>query len=175
VALLEAAQIIREKGIHRQILDLLAVIDADLLPLQLAVLRAGRGGKNELHALGLAPVHTRALRALTRQLDVPERATDDWSIVSPLRCSCERCNVFKRYLAAKSQVELEWPLVEADRSHIEHIIQVEDLPVRHSLLKKGRPYTLVLEKTPELFKRAAAERRSREQDVTWLKGIAKEL
>jgi hypothetical protein len=50
VALLEAAQIIREKGIHRQILELLATVDAELLPLQVAVLRACSGGKNELHA-----------------------------------------------------------------------------------------------------------------------------
>jgi hypothetical protein len=176
VALIKAAQIVQEKAIHRQILDFIAVADADLLPLQVAALRAGSGGKhNEVRTLGLAPVHARAMRTLTRQLELPERAADDWSIVTSLRCSCERCKVFKRYLASKSQVNLEWPLAAGDRQHIEHIIRIGDIPVSHALLQRGRPYTLVLQKTPELLKRADAERRSREQDVAWLKGIAKEF
>jgi hypothetical protein len=61
VALIEAAQI---KGMHRQIASLLAG-DADFLPLQLAVLRAGSGRQDGLHALArqrcmMRPAHTDA-------------------------------------------------------------------------------------------------------------------
>jgi hypothetical protein len=83
--------------------------------------------------------------------------------------------VLKGYLVATSQVEFEWPPAENGRSHIEHVIGFEELPVRHSLLKKGRPYSLRLEKTAGLFKRAEAERRSLEQDLTWIKGVAREI
>ena len=106
----------------------------------------------------------RSMRTLTLQLQAGERALDDWSIGQTLRCTCELCKLLKRYLSAKKHVVLEWPLAENDRSHIEAIIRSENLPVRHSLRRKGRPYTLVLEKTPELFRRAVAERRSRVQD-----------
>lgn len=93
VALFEGAQITQDKAIHHQLPDLI-VGDADLLPLQLAVLRASSGQRDGLHALGLAPVHAGALRTLAQQVDVPERAADDWSIVQPLRCAGDRCKVF---------------------------------------------------------------------------------
>lgn len=172
VALIEGAVITQDKAIHRQILSLIAG-DADPLPLQLAVLRAGSARRDGGQALGLARMHARALRMLTQQADVPEKAPDDWSTVQPLRCACERCKVLKRFLASKSQVALEWPLPENGRSHIGFVIKLEGLPVGHSLVKKGRPYSLRLQKTAELFKQAKAQRRSLEQDLTWLKAVAR--
>jgi hypothetical protein len=40
--------------------------------------------------------------------------------------------------------------------------------VTHTTRRKGRPFTLILEKTAELFERDAAERLSWQQELQWL-------
>jgi hypothetical protein len=40
--------------------------------------------------------------------------------------------------------------------------------VRHITRRVGRPFTLVLEKTPALFERDAAERQAWEKELKWL-------
>ena len=42
------------------------------------------------------------------------------------------------------------------------------LPVRHQTRRQGRPYTLVLTKTDELFTRASDARRRAVTDLAWL-------
>jgi hypothetical protein len=42
------------------------------------------------------------------------------------------------------------------------------LPVRHQTRRQGRPYTLVLTKTDELFTRATNARRKAVTDLAWL-------
>ena len=44
------------------------------------------------------------------------------------------------------------------------------MPVTHTTLREGRPYTLVLTKQAALFEREAAERSRRKTLLTWLKG-----
>jgi hypothetical protein len=175
LALLEAASMAGAKDIQTQMLDLLTPEGEDLLPLQLAVLQGAlhRGGKAPV--LGLSTVHKHTLRTLTRKLQAPARSRDDWSIATPLSCSCRLCKQLRRYLAAPDQIRMEWPLPEGDRGHVASIIDSDGLPVRHSTRKQGRPYALVLEKTKKLFEQADAERRSDEQDLKWLMEAAGKL
>jgi hypothetical protein len=42
------------------------------------------------------------------------------------------------------------------------------LPVRHQTRRQGRPYTLVLTKTDELFTRATNARNKAVTDLAWL-------
>jgi hypothetical protein len=42
------------------------------------------------------------------------------------------------------------------------------LPVRHQTRRQGRPYTLVLTKTDELFTRATSARHQAVTDLAWL-------
>jgi hypothetical protein len=45
---------------------------------------------------------------------------------------------------------------------------MKELPVRHDTRRQGRPYTLVLTKTSELFTRATNTREKAEADLAWL-------
>ncbi|MDX5565474.1 hypothetical protein PYK79_22275 [Streptomyces sp. ID05-04B] len=47
-------------------------------------------------------------------------------------------------------------------------IATAELPVGHQTRRQGRPYTLVLTKTEELFSRERAIRRRAGADLTWL-------
>ena len=43
----------------------------------------------------------------------------------------------------------------------------------HRTIRSGSPYTLLLEKTDELFSREAAARRRAEEDLAWLSGLGR--
>jgi hypothetical protein len=47
---------------------------------------------------------------------------------------------------------LEWPLAEQRRRHVHSRIDLAELPVQHQTMRTGRPYALVLTKTPQLFR-----------------------
>ena len=74
-----------------------------------------------------------------------------------------------RYLRSPDKVRFEWPLAKDQRLHIHRTIDGYDLPVTHTTRRTGRPFTLVLEKTPALFERDKAERQSWLQELQWLK------
>lgn len=175
VALIETAVMAQAREVHHQILEALKADADELMPLRVAVLRAAQRGRSRRTAgrLGLKAVHARCVRELTRQLQAPPRARNDWSITTPIGCSCKLCQVLARYLAARDEVLFEWPLAHGDRAHIQAILDLTDLPVRREVRQSGRPFTLVLEKTSALFERAAAERRALEEDLKWLKATAK--
>jgi hypothetical protein len=47
-------------------------------------------------------------------------------------------------------------------------IDLAELPVLHQTRRQGRPYTLVLTKTQELFTREQTVRRQAAEDLAWL-------
>jgi hypothetical protein len=63
---------------------------------------------------------------------------------------------------------LEWPLAKERRQHIHRRIDAAELPVTHVTRRQGRPFTLVLTKTDNLF---AGERKARERDEADLKWL----
>jgi hypothetical protein len=73
-----------------------------------------------------------------------------------------------QYLRAPDEMLFEWPLVKDQRLHIHRTIDSFDLPITHTTRRKGRPFTLVLEKTAALFERDSAERLSWQQELQWL-------
>ena len=176
LALLESTRIAKHADLHREVLGFLTAEAAEEihLPLRLGVLRAAhdRRRPDALRGLGLKPVHAHCSVDLTTRLSAPARAKSDWSITTPVRCSCKLCATLARYLRASDKVRFEWPLAQAQRAHIHGILDSRELPVRHATRRTGRPFTLVLEKTAALFERDALERRSWERDLEWLKGTA---
>jgi hypothetical protein len=98
----------------------------------------------------------------------PQRHGDDWSIAWS-GCGCAICDRLGRFLAAPSERIHEWPLKADGRGHVHTKIDVAALPVRHLTRRQGRPYTLVLTKTDELFSREALARRRAETDLAWLR------
>jgi hypothetical protein len=62
----------------------------------------------------------------------------------------------------------EWPLATDGRRHVHTRIDSAGLPVRHQTRRKGRPYTLMLTKTDELFAREKDARHKAVTDLAWL-------
>ena len=106
-------------------------------------------------------------RRLTAILAQPRREDDDWSIAWA-GCRCELCDTLAAFLGSRSRRTLEWPLAKDGRRHVHTQIDSAGLPVRHQTRRQGRPYTLVLTKTDELFTRARTARHTAETDLAWL-------
>jgi hypothetical protein len=118
--------------------------------------------------LGLGLIRNHCVESLTKRLQMPLRASDNWSIDVPRRCTCKRCAALARFLVAPTQVRFEWPLPKEQRAHIHGILDAHDLPVSHTTRRTGRPYTLVLMKTDALFEREATERKIWQNELIWL-------
>ena len=143
------------------------------LPLRLGLLRSAsvRHRPEALRLLGLKRVRDLCARELAARVRDPARAHEDWSISTAVRCSCPLCAKLTQFLRSNQQ-RLEWPLATADRLHVHRRIDGHDLPVAHTTRRAGRPFTLVLEKTPVLFEREAATRTVAAQDLRWIEGVS---
>jgi hypothetical protein len=108
---------------------------------------------------------------LTRIVDRPARAEDNWSI-GWAGCGCDLCHRLAGFLRARAERTREWPLATPGRQHVHQQIDAADLPVRHNTRRQGRPYTLVLAKTDDLFRREDDVRRQAEFDLAWLTASA---
>jgi hypothetical protein len=104
---------------------------------------------------------------LTRLLDRPARAEDDWSI-EWTGCGCRECIRLAMVLRSPSERIHEWPLAKPGRQHLHRQIDDAGLPVRHTTRRQGRPFTLILEKTETLFQQEQDTRRQAKRDLDWL-------
>ncbi|MFJ7593071.1 hypothetical protein ACIQZO_37985 [Streptomyces sp. NPDC097617] len=95
------------------------------------------------------------------------RAADDWS-VAWTGCGCELCGALGAFLGSRSRRVLEWPLAKEGRRHVHTGIDSAELPVFHQTRREGRPYTLVLTKTEDLFTGERTVRRQAAADLAWL-------
>ena len=136
----------------------------DVLGCMLPMLRAA-GPALSVPVAELARDCERRLTAITER---PVRADDDWSVPWPGGCGCELCGTLGNFLADRGERALEWPLAEARRKHVKDQISPAELPVKHEVWKFGSPYTLVLTKTDELFRREAAARKDALASLEWL-------
>jgi hypothetical protein len=97
----------------------------------------------------------------------PLRDAGDWSI-GWTGCGCDLCDALGTFLGSRSRRIFEWPLATDGRRHVHTRIDSAGLPVRHQTRRQGRPYTLVLTKTGELFTREKDARRNAVTDLAWL-------
>jgi hypothetical protein len=97
----------------------------------------------------------------------PLRAEDDWSITWT-GCGCDLCGTLRTFLGSRSRKRFEWPLAKDGRRHVHSQIDSAELTVRHDTRRQGRPYTLVLTKTDELFAREKDKRHQAMTDLEWL-------
>ena len=81
---------------------------------------------------------------------------------------CDLCDTLGAFLASRSQRVLAWPLATDGRRHMHVQIDSGGLPVRHQTRRQGRPYTLELTKTDELFTRDTNARHKAVTDLAWL-------
>ncbi len=97
----------------------------------------------------------------------PLRDEDDWSI-GWTGCGCDLCGTLGTFLGSRSRRIFEWPLATDGRRHVHTRIDSAGLPVRHQTRRQGRPYTLVLTKTEELFAREKDARHQAMTGLAWL-------
>ena len=97
----------------------------------------------------------------------PQRDEDDWSIAWT-GCGCGLCDTLRTFLGSRERRVFAWPLATDGRQHVHAHIDSAGLPVRHQTRRQGRPYTLVLTKTDELFTSATNARREAVTDLAWL-------
>ena len=118
--------------------------------------------------MALDSLKRHCVNLLRAKIELPARAENDWSIVLPDGCRCKLCSTLASFLADSSKARFEWPLAKDGRRHIHGRLEADELPVQHETRRSGRPFTLVLRKTKELFSRDARERRSWKSDLDWL-------
>jgi predicted 2-oxoglutarate/Fe(II)-dependent dioxygenase YbiX len=173
VALIAAAAAISAPAIRDELVAVL-VEPGTALPLATAgaLLRKIREKWTpaEVQALGLHALYRHVVEALAAALAAPERSSDDWTIEPPTGCDCALCRQLAAFLRDRSRTRHAWPLAKEQRGHVHGVIEGHRLPVTHTTLREGRPYTLVLTKQAALFEREAAERSRRKAHMTWLKG-----
>ncbi|MQA63556.1 MAG: 2OG-Fe(II) oxygenase [Actinophytocola sp.] len=121
----------------------------------------------DARAAGLDTVARDCAQRLATIVARPLRDEDNWSI-EWTGCGCDRCDTLRTFLGSRSQRIFEWPLATAGRQHVHTRIDSAGLPVRHRTRRQGRPYTLVLTKTDELFTRATNARHKAATDLAWL-------
>lgn len=174
LALIESCGSAQQAALQRELIDALLEKPAEILPLQLGLLRAayGRRRPEALRALCLKRIHQSCAQEHEARLRAPARARDDWSITAPLLCSCKLCAKLTRFLRVAAERRLEWPLAQAARAHVHQKIDRYGLPMTHTTRRTGRPFTLVLEKTTALFEHDATTRRVAKDDLQWLKAAA---
>jgi hypothetical protein len=118
---------------------------------------------------GLGDLAADCAARLRARLARPQRAPGDWSIELPARgCACDLCGTLRVFLEDQSRRTFEWPLAQQRRQHVHSRIDAAELPVTHVTRRKGRPYTLVLNKTEALFGREQQARTRGETDLEWL-------
>ena len=118
-------------------------------------------------AAGLDVVARDCRQRLGAVIARPLRDEDDWSI-EWTGCGCDLCDTLGTFLRSRSQRIFEWPLATDGRRHVHTQIDSAALPVRHQTRRQGRPYTLVLTKTDELFTREKDARHKAVTGLAWL-------
>jgi hypothetical protein len=116
---------------------------------------------------GLDTVVRNCAERLGAILARPPRTDDDWSI-EWTGCGCGLCDTLGAFLGSRTEQTFEWALKAEGRQHVHSRIDSAGLPVRHQTRRQGRPYTLVLTKTEELFTRATNARHKAAADLAWL-------
>ena len=78
----------------------------------------------------------------------------DWTRPADLACECQYCAELKAFLADPANEVGRIPAREEMRQHLIGIIDRHQCDIKHSLERKGSPYSLVLTKTSGSFERA---------------------
>jgi hypothetical protein len=153
-------------GYIRKSEDAITTLEMSALRAAVELLPAGAAQRADAGFGGLAADCAPRLRS---RLNRPYRDHDDWSIALPAGgCTCDLCGVLSGFLADPGRRTLQWPLAKERRHHVHSRIDRAELPVTHVTRRQGRPFTLVLTKTDELFTRELRSRASAAADLEWL-------
>jgi hypothetical protein len=168
-ALLASTAVTEAADLRDEVVKFLRQDDDNLVACLMPALRAATAlSPDTRRAPGLDIVAEHCAKLLEARLARPQRADGDWSVKLPDGCTCDLCGTLGEFLGDPVRRSFEWPLAEQRRRHVHSRIDAAELPVRHQTRRTGRPYTLVLAKTEELFEREREARRQAQADLTWL-------
>ena len=100
------------------------------------------------------------LRAATSE---PVEPPADWRRDAELNCRCEDCQALSAFLADPAAPVARFPLAEQRRRHLHQQIEQYRCDCTHETERKGRPYTLVCQKTTASYERRARQYREDRQ------------
>ncbi len=170
LATLQSAAVVGAVEIRDQGLAVLGDGDDTLLRYLTGVVRAGAKLDAAVRAAaGLDSIAQHCARRLEDRLGRSPRSPDDWSIELPDGCACAVCHTLAAFLAERDERARDWPLAQDGRRHVHSRIDAAELPVSHQTRRKGRPYTLVLTKTADVFARETQTRLRDQADLSWLR------
>jgi hypothetical protein len=84
----------------------------------------------------------------------PPAPPSDWARPTDVDCKCQYCAQLKAFLADPASEITRIPAREDMRRHLINIIGSHQCDVKHTLERKGSPYSLVLTKTSGTFERS---------------------
>lgn len=167
-AVLHATAVVDDPGVREEIIAACTAGEAPLATV-LPLLREAEAWPQGIRGTaGGERLAAYAIGLLRQRVARPERAPDDWAIALPKGCDCELCARLAGFLADPKQRVHEWPLAQHGRGHVHARIDAAELAVTHRTRRSGRPYTLVLTKTDQLFEREADARRDDEAALSRL-------
>ncbi len=70
-----------------------------------------------------------------------------------LELDCGDCDELSFFLQSSERSGCDWPLNKQRRRHIHGVLDSNDLPVRHTTLRRGSPHVLQLRKDQSLASR----------------------
>ena len=120
------------------------------------------------HTLSVKTLRDHVTNMMDRELSKGAKVANDWSIDSRLPCDCSQCRPVNAFLQAPNERKKTLAIVQQHRNHIIDNFKGQLLPVKISVIAKGSPHKLVLDKLPDLKKEAS----DRFND---LKGLRKRL
>jgi hypothetical protein len=106
------------------------------------------------HAVTVKTLHDHVTKVMDMELSKGTKAADDWSIALQLPCKCEYCRTVNAFLAARNEQSKTLAIVQQHRNHVMENFKGQLLPVKISVIAKGSPHKLVLDKLPNLQKEA---------------------
>jgi predicted 2-oxoglutarate/Fe(II)-dependent dioxygenase YbiX len=162
LAVLRASGCVGAHALRDRVIE--AVLDPQpgLVPMLVQVIRSATPlPSDERHLAGLGSIVTHCRTELEKELSLPPRAPDDWSITdfSSGTC-CADCAMLAVFLADPSIERTTWPLAKPRRQHLHRRIDEAELPVAHTTIRQGSPHQLALTKTATVHLRATERRRA---------------
>lgn len=167
LAVLRAGGCVGAVALRDQIID--AVLDPPLalVPMLVQVIRRATPlPSDDRQMAGLNSIAAHCRTELEKELSLPPRAPDDWSITGfASGTCCADCTVLAAFLVDPSIERTTWPLAKPRRQHLHQRIDEAELPVTHATIRQGSPHQLVLTKTADVHLRATERRRARMESL----------
>jgi len=155
-ALLRATFVLTNAAAGRKLIDHIITTPShySLAPCAEWLIDILRSDIPKTHEMAVKSLRDHVTRSMDGELSKGVKAANDWSIDSKLPCNCHQCGPVNVFLQASNESSKTLAVAQQHRSHIIGNFDGQLLPVKISVVAKGSPHKLVLDKWPNLQKEA---------------------